>query len=251
MPRYRLTVEYDGAAFFGWQAQAECDGPTVQGTLEAAAARLNGGTRAVIHAAGRTDAGVHALGQVIHLDFEKDYEPGTVRDALNFHVKPLPVSIVAAERAAPGFHARFDAIGRHYRYRILARRPPPALDAGRVWHVNRPLDLEAMQAAARLLVGTHDFTSFRATECQAKSPIKTLDRLEVFQAGTEIHVEMGARSFLHNQVRITVGTLRLVGEGKWGLDEVQAALDARRRAAAGPTAPAGGLTLMSVDYPPA
>ncbi len=249
MPRYRLTVEYDGSAFQGWQAQ---DGaPTVQGTIEAAAAKLNGGARAVLHAAGRTDAGVHATGQVAHFDLDKDYSAIAVRDALNFHMKPMPVAITEVSIAPPDFHARFHAIGRHYRYRILARRPPPAYTAGRVWHVTRALDIEAMREGAAVLLGTHDFTSFRATECQAKSPVKTLDRLEVFAVGEEIHIEASARSFLHNQVRIMVGTLRLAGEGKWGPADIAAALDARQRAAAGPTAPAEGLTLTGVDYPPA
>ncbi|MFA5121835.1 tRNA pseudouridine(38-40) synthase TruA [Zavarzinia sp.] len=247
MPRYRLLVEYDGGAFSGWQRQ---DGlPTVQGAIEDALAILNGGAPVTLHAAGRTDAGVHATGQVAHADLSRSYADERVRDALNFYLKPVPVAIREVATVGEDFHARFQAIARHYRYRILARRPPPAYDRGRVWHVTRTLDAGAMQAGAEVLLGTHDFTSFRATECQARSPVKTLDRLTVEAFGDEILIGASARSFLHNQVRIMVGTLRLVGEGKWMPADVAAALAARHRTAAGPTAPAEGLTLIGVDYP--
>lgn len=247
MPRYRLTVEYDGGAFNGWQRQGE-DRPSVQGAIEMAAAHLNGGEPPTLHAAGRTDSGVHASGQVAHFDMSREISGLGLRDALNFHLKPQPVAILEAAPVRESFHARFSAVGRHYRYRMLDRRPPPALEAGRVWHVDRPLDVGAMTAATRVLVGTHDFTSFRATQCQAKSPVKTLDRLDVVRVGEEIHVFADARSFLHNQVRIIVGTLRLVGEGRWTPADVEAALAARARAAAGPTAPPEGLVLTGVDY---
>ncbi len=246
MPRYRITVEYDGGAFSGWQRQE--DVPSVQGAIEAASAHLNNGEPVSLMAAGRTDAGVHATGQVAHFDMAREIEPQTLANALNFHLKPQPVAIVDAALAAPDFHARFDATGRHYLYRILDRRAPPAYAVGRVWHVSRPLDIEAMRAGAAVLVGHHDFSSFRATECQAKSPMKTLDRLELSRAGEEIHVAAGSRSFLHHQVRIMVGTLKLVGEGKWSPADVAAALAARTRAAGGPTAPAEGLVLTRVDY---
>ncbi|RJF88425.1 tRNA pseudouridine(38-40) synthase TruA [Oleomonas cavernae] len=246
MPRYRITVEYDGGAFSGWQRQD--DVPTVQGAIEAAAAHLNNGMPVTLMAAGRTDAGVHATGQVAHFDLEREIEPGTLANALNFHLKPAPVAIVEAALAAPDFHSRFDATGRHYLYRILDRRPPPAYTTGRVWHVSRRLDVEAMNEGAKVLVGHHDFSSFRATECQAKSPMKTLDRLVLARVGEEIHVEASSRSFLHHQVRIMVGTLKLVGEGKWTPADVAAALAARTRAAGGPTAPAEGLVLTRVDY---
>ncbi len=247
MPRYRLTLEYDGGGFVGWQHQAE--GIAVQSVVEAALARLEGAP-VVVYAAGRTDAGVHAEGQVVHADLTRAFTPETVRDAVNFHMKPHPVAALEVALAGPGFHARFDAVARHYRYRILNRRPPPALDRHRVWHVRAPLDIEAMRAAARLLVGTHDFTSFRASECQAKSPVKTLDRLAVVAAGEELWIDASARSFMHNQVRIMVGSLRLVGDGHWQPQHIAQALAARARAAAGPTAPPHGLTLTRVDYAP-
>lgn len=246
MPRYRIMVEYDGGAFSGWQRQ---DGvPTVQGAIEAASAPLNQGIPVSLMAAGRTDAGVHATGQVAHFDLERDIEPHVLANALNFHLKPAPVAIIEASLAAPDFHSRFDATGRHYLYRILDRRAPPAYTVGRVWHVSRGLDVEAMRAGAAVLVGHHDFSSFRATECQSKSPVKTLDRLDLTRVGEEIHVEASSRSFLHHQVRIMVGTLKLVGEGKWTPADIAAALAARRRAAGGPTAPAEGLVLTRVDY---
>jgi tRNA pseudouridine38-40 synthase len=243
--RFKLTLEYDGGGFVGWQRQA--NGPSVQAALEAAVLAFCGETVEVV-GAGRTDAGVHAEGQVAHLDLARDCRPDTVRDALNFHLKPAPVSVLAAAPAAPDFHARFSAIRRRYRYRIVNRRAPLALERGRAWLVSAPLDAAAMQDAAARLVGRHDFTSFRATQCQAASPVKTLERLTVTRRGEAIEVAAAARSFLHHQVRNMVGTLRLVGEGRWTADDVAAALAARDRAAAGPTAPADGLFLVGVDY---
>ncbi|HVO15348.1 MAG TPA: tRNA pseudouridine(38-40) synthase TruA, partial [Alphaproteobacteria bacterium] len=217
MPRYRLTLEYDGRAFVGWQRQD--NGPSVQAALESAIRKFCGET-ATVHAAGRTDSGVHALGQVVHVDLVKDAPTDTVRDALNAHLRPQPVAVLDAAVAAPDFHARFSAIERRYRYRIVNRRAPLALDLGRAWHVSVPLDAAAMHEAAQLLVGHHDFTSFRAAECQAKSPVKTLDALDVAREGEEITCAARARSFLHHQVRNMVGTLKLVGEGKWAADDV-------------------------------
>jgi tRNA pseudouridine38-40 synthase len=244
--RYRLTVEYDGGPFAGWQRQE--NGPSVQAALEEAIRKLSGETVTVI-GAGRTDAGVHALAQVAHFDLEKDFAPAKLRDALNHHLRPDPVCVLTAEIAGPDFHARFSANARHYLYRILNRRAPPVLERGRVWHVARELDSDAMHAGAQHLVGKHDFTTFRAAECQALSPVKTLDAVGVRRAGEEIHIEAKARSFLHHQMRSIVGTLRLVGEGKWQLRDVGAALEARERARCGPVAPAEGLYLVRVDYP--
>ena len=246
MTRWKITIEYDGGPFVGWQRQD--NGSSVQQCLEEAAEALCGATTAVA-GAGRTDAGVHALGQVAHLDIEKPLRADQIRDGLNFHLKNNPISILAADEVDSGFHARFSAIGRAYRYRILNRRSPPALDAGRVWHVMRKLDAAAMHQAAQCLIGKHDFSSFRAAECQADSPVKTLDRLDVRKAGEEIEIDVAARSFLHNQVRILVGTLEYVGRGKWTERDVESALAAKDRAAAGPTAPASGLYLTHVTYP--
>jgi len=243
--RYRLTLEYDGTPFVGWQRQD--NGPSVQGGLEAAIEKLSG-ERVTVTGAGRTDAGVHALGQVAHFDLAKTFEPGKIRDALNYHLRPDPVSVLEAAEADGQFHARFSATARRYLFRILNRRSPPALEAGKVWHVSPKLDAEAMHAAAQFLVGQHDFTTFRAAECQAQSPVKTLDRLDVSQGGEEIHIEASARSFLHHQIRSFAGTLKLVGEGKWQPREVKKALDARDRAACGPVAPPEGLYLVRVDY---
>jgi tRNA pseudouridine38-40 synthase len=247
MPRYRIIIEYDGTPFLGWQRQA--DGVSVQGALEAAIARFCGEETGV-RGAGRTDAGVHALGQVAHFDLAKDWEPFRVREALNFHLKPAPVSVLECARAVPDFDARHSATARHYRYRILNRRAPPALDRSRVWWVPRELDAAAMAEAAPALVGRHDFTTFRAVQCQAKSPVKTLDRLEVFCRRDEIVVEASARSFLHNQVRSMVGSLKLVGEAKWRARDLVQALAARDRSACGAVAPASGLYLVQVDYVP-
>jgi tRNA pseudouridine38-40 synthase len=243
--RYRLTLEYDGTPFVGWQRQD--NGPSVQGALEAAIEKLSG-ERVTVTGAGRTDAGVHALGQVAHFDLAKTFEPGKIRDALNYHLRPDPVSVLEAAEADEQFHARFSATARRYLFRILNRRSPPALEAGKVWHVSPKLDAEAMHAAAQFLVGQHDFTTFRAAECQAQSPVKTLDRLDVSQRGEEIHIEASARSFLHHQIRSFAGTLKLVGEGKWQPRDVKKALDARDRAACGPVAPPEGLYLVRVDY---
>jgi len=245
VPRYRLTIEYDGAPFVGWQRQD--NGFSVQQALEDAVFRFCG-ERATVHGAGRTDAGVHAAGQVAHLDLQRAWAPATVRDALNFHLKPAPIAVLAAEPAAPDFHARFSARLRRYRYRILARPAPPALDRGRVWWVPVPLDSAAMAEAAALLVGHHDFTSFRSTMCQAESPVKTLDALDVTTDGVEIRIDARARSFLHNQVRILAGTLKRVGEGAWTPADVARALAARDRTRGGPTAPACGLCLLAVGY---
>jgi len=243
--RWRLTLEYDGGPFVGWQRQA--NGPSVQEALETAIFRFCG-EEVRTQAAGRTDAGVHALGQVAHADIARPSDADTVRDALNHHLKPDPVAVLAVEAVDERFEARFSATGRAYLYRVLDRRAPPALDAGRVWHVPKGLDDRAMAEAAPALVGRHDFTSFRAAECQAASPVKTLDRLTVTRQGDEIRIEAAARSFLHHQVRNIVGTLKLVGDGKWTRDDVAAALAARDRAAAGPTAPAQGLYLAAVRY---
>jgi tRNA pseudouridine38-40 synthase len=245
VPRYRLTLEYDGAPFAGWQRQDNA--PTVQAALEAAVEKFCG-EAAVATGAGRTDAGVHATGQVAHLDLTQDWAPDRVRDAVNFHLRPDPIAVVAAARAADDFHARFSATGRRYRYVIVNRRAPLALERGRAWWVPVPLDAAAMHVAAQVLVGRHDFTSFRAAECQAKTPVKTLRHLAVARDGDVITVATEARSFLHHQVRNMVGTLKLVGEGKWSTGDVAAALAARDRAKAGPTAPAEGLCLLGVDY---
>jgi tRNA pseudouridine38-40 synthase len=243
--RFKLTLEYDGGAFVGWQRQD--NGPSVQQALEAAIFRFCGETVASV-AAGRTDAGVHARGQVVHFDLARVTTPEQVRDALNFHLKPAPISVLRAEAAPAEFHARFSATARVYVYRIVNRRAPLALDRGRAWWVGGPLDAAAMHEAAQLLVGHHDFTSFRAALCQAASPMKTLDVLDVVRVGEEVQVAARARSFLHHQVRNMVGTLKLVGEGKWTAADVARALAARDRAAAGPTAPAEGLYLMEVWY---
>ena len=221
--RYRLTIEYDGGPFVGWQRQN--DAASVQGALEAAIEKLSG-ERVTVTGAGRTDAGVHALGQVAHFDLVKEFDAGKVRDALNHYLRPDPVVVLDAQVADSEFHARFSAKSRHYLFRILNRRAPPALDDGRVWHISPKLDAEAMHAAAQFLVGQHDFTTFRAAECQAQSPVKTLDRLDVSQRGEEIHIEASARSFLHHQIRSFTGTLKLVGEGKWMPRNVAKALAA-------------------------
>ncbi len=245
MPRYRILVEYDGAPFVGWQAQA--NGPSVQSALEEALFRFCG-ERARVQGAGRTDAGVHAEGQAAHLDLERARPPNVLRDAVNHHLGSLPVCVLDAEEAAPDFHARFSAVGRAYRYRILNRRAPPALDRGRVWHVGAPLDAGAMAEAAGRLLGRHDFSSFRSSECQAASPVRTLDRLDVRREGEEVVLHVEARSFLHHQVRIIAGTLREAGIGKRTPDTVSAALHAASRPAAGPTAPPHGLCLTRVRY---
>jgi tRNA pseudouridine38-40 synthase len=245
MPRYRLTLEYDGTPFVGWQRQD--NGPSVQGALEDAIEKLSG-ERVTVTGSGRTDAGVHALGQVAHFDLVKEFDPGKVRDALNYHLRPNPVVVLESDVADSEFHARFSARARHYLFRILNRRSPPALETGKVWHVSPRLDADAMHAAAQLLVGQHDFTTFRAAECQAQSPVKTLDRLDVSRRADEIHIEASARSFLHHQIRSFAGTLKLVGEGKWTSRDVADALAAKDRARCGPVAPPDGLYLVRVDY---
>ena len=247
MPRYKLTIEYDGTPFRGWQIQA--DGPTVQGVLTDAIAAM-AGERPPVQGAGRTDAGVHARGQVAHVDLSREWETDTIRDALNAHLRPHPVAVLTADRVGDDFNARTSAVKRHYFYCIINRRADLALDRHRAWRVPRPLDHAAMQAAAQRLVGKHDFTTFRSTECQAKSPVKTLDSLDVVRLhdADEIVVVATARSFLHSQVRSMVGSLVLVGEGKWSADDLTAALEARDRARCGPLAPPDGLVLARVDY---
>lgn len=246
MPRYKATIEYDGTPYVGWQFQD--NGLSVQEVIEQALYQFCG-ERTPVAAAGRTDSGVHALGQVIHFDLARDHPVDAVMGAINFHSKPARVTVLRVEAVAPDFHARFQATSRHYLYRILNRPAPPALNREYVWHVATPLDVEMMRAGAARLIGRHDFSSFRAARCQAKSPVKTLDRLEVEQDGPEIRITIQARSFLHNQVRIMVGALRLAGEGKWSPDDVTAALEARDRAHGAPTVPPHGLYLARVDYP--
>ncbi len=243
--RWKLTIEYDGAPFVGWQRQD--NGPSVQGAVEQAILKLTG-EAVTITAAGRTDAGVHAYGQVAHADIAKELAPDKMRDALNAHLRPHPVAVLAAEVVVDAFHARFGATARHYLYRIVNRRAPLTFDAGKAWQVQAALDAAAMHAAAQRLLGTHDFTTFRAAECQAKSPVKTLDRLDVSRVGEEITVRASARSFLHHQVRSMVGTLKLVGAGRMTAHDVAAALAARDRTQCGPVAPPDGLYLVRVDY---
>ncbi len=246
MPRFRLTIEYNGAQYSGWQRQDNA--PSVQEAVEDAVYELSA-KRVTVTGAGRTDTGVHARGQVAHFDLEKEFSANTIRNALNAHLRPQPIAIVEAVMVGEDFHARFSAIARHYEYRVLCRRAPPALDYGFVWHVERKLDAEAMHVAAQSLLGKHDFTTFRSVQCQAKSPVKTLDRLDVSTRGDEIAIYACARSFLHHQVRSLVGSLKLVGDGKWTASDLQDALKACDRGACGPVAPPEGLTLVKVDYP--
>jgi tRNA pseudouridine38-40 synthase len=245
MPRYKLTIEYDGTPFVGWQAQD--NGVSVQAVLTAAIAAF-AGEAVGVGAAGRTDAGVHALGQVAHVDLASDWDPDTVRDAINFHLRPQPVAVLAVERAAADFDARFSAVKRHYLYRIINRRADLTLEHNRAWRVPRPLDGKAMHDAAQRLIGRHDFTTFRSTECQAKSPVKTLDRLDVARDDDEIRITAAARSFLQHQVRSMVGSLVHVGDGKWRAVDLAAALAARDRTRCGQVAPPHGLYLVRVDY---
>ena len=245
MTRFKLTLEYDGSGFVGWQRQAI--GMSIQQALEEAVFRITAET-AQVQGAGRTDSGVHALAQVAHVDIEKPIAADKLRDALNFHLKPAPIAVVASEVAAPDFHARFSATGRAYLYRIVNRRAPLTVDHGRAWLINTALDDRAMHDAAQVLVGQHDFTTFRATLCQAPSPVKTLERLSVHRIGEEIQIIAESRSFLHHQVRNMVGTLRLVGEGKWSKADVKYALEAKDRSEGGPTAPPDGLYLTRVSY---
>lgn len=250
MPRYALLVEYHGAPFAGWQRQN--DQPSVQGAIEAALAKLEPRDH-TIAAAGRTDAGVHAKGQVAHCDMARNWDPFRLSEALNYHLKPDPVAILDCALVADDWHARFDAVERRYLFRLMARRAPLTSEAGQMWRVNHPLDAAAMQAGADQLIGLHDFTTFRSSICQAQSPVKTLDALEVREiahaAGTEYQFHVRARSFLHNQVRSFVGTLERVGAGAWTPDDVGAALAVRDRAACGPVCPPQGLYLASVGYP--
>ncbi|OYX71959.1 MAG: tRNA pseudouridine(38-40) synthase TruA [Rhizobiales bacterium 32-66-11] len=245
MPRYKLTIEYDGTAFAGWQVQAAL--PTVQGVLMEAVERFTG-TRTHVAGAGRTDAGVHATGQVAHMDLARDWRTDVVRDALTAHLRPHPVAVLAAERVGDDFDARFSATKRHYLYRIVNRRPDLALERDRAWRIAQKLDAQAMHVAAQRLLGKHDFTTFRAAECQAASPVKTLDQLDVARIGDEIRVTTSARSFLHHQVRSMVGSLLRVGEGRWSADDLADALAACDRRRCGPMAPAAGLYLAAVSY---
>lgn len=245
MPRYKLLIEYDGTPFAGWQMQADL--PTVQGVL-AEAFRSFCGEAVTVSGAGRTDAGVHATGQVAHVDLARDWRADTVRDAMTAHLRPHPVAVLAAERVADDFDARFSARSRHYLYRIVNRRPDLALDRDRAWRVPQKLDAQAMHVAAQRLLGKHDFSTFRAAECQAASPLKTLDQLDVTRAGDEIRIVTSARSFLHHQVRSMVGSLMRVGEGHWSADDLEAALKAADRSRCGPMAPACGLYLAAVGY---
>lgn len=252
MPRYALKVEYHGAPFVGWQRQA--NQPSVQGTIEAALAKLEPRAHAIA-AAGRTDAGVHALAQVAHCDLQKDWSPFRLSEALNYHLKPDPVAITDCAQVDDDWHARFSALERRYFFRLLMRRAPATHEKGLVWQVSQRLDTEAMRDGAAQLIGHHDFTTFRSTICQAKSPVKTLDALEISESeglsGPEIHFHLRARSFLHNQVRSFVGTLERVGAGAWAPEDVKTALDARNRAACGPVCPPHGLYLAGVEYPKA
>ena len=246
MTRWKLTVEYDGGPFLGWQRQG--DDPTVQLAIERAIGAMTG-EQIIVHGAGRTDAGVHALGMVAHVDIAKSITPFRLREGINALVRPAPVSILAVEEVANDWHARFSCTGRRYLYRILTRRPPPAIDRGRVWHVGKEMDESAMAEAAAHLVGTHDFTTFRSVHCQSASPIKTLDTLSVVRGGEEIHVHAAARSFLHHQVRSITGCLGLVGIGKWSPTDMKAALDAKDRNALGLNAPPEGLYFVEASYP--
>jgi tRNA pseudouridine38-40 synthase len=245
MPRYKLVIEYDGTPYVGWQVQD--NGPSVQGVITDAIAAFTG-ERVTVSGAGRTDAGVHALGQVAHVDLARDWDDETVRDAINAHLRPHPIAVLTAERVGENFDARFSAIRRHYLFRIVNRRANLALEQNRAWRIARPLDDAAMHAAAQKLVGRHDFTTFRAAECQAKSPVKTLDRLDVVRNGEEVRVLAMARSFLHHQVRSMVGSLVHVGEGKWSGDDLATALAACDRSACGQVAPPQGLYLVQVEY---
>ncbi len=246
MPRFKLTIEYDGTEYAGWQRQA--GQPSVQQAIEEALAGFSGET-ATLQAAGRTDAGVHALGQVAHVDLTDTWETGTVRGAVNAHLRPHAIAIIGVEIAPDDFEARFSALRRHYRYRIINRRAPLTVDRYRAWQVARPLDADAMQDAAQVLVGRHDFSTFRSAHCQSRSPVKSVDRIAVTRSGEAITLACTARSFLHNQVRSFVGSLKLVGEEKWSAADLRDALDARDRARCGPVAPPDGLYLVAVDYP--
>lgn len=246
MPRYKLTIEYDGTPFVGWQRQA--DALSIQEAIEIAIEGFSG--EAVrTQTAGRTDAGVHARAQVAHFDLVRDWDPFRVSEALNYHLRPHPISILLCEKVGTDFEARFSATARHYRYLILNRRARPAIEENKVWHVAAPLDVAAMAEASKELLGRHDFTTFRSAHCQANSPIRSLDRFEVSETDGLIAIKASARSFLHHQVRSMVGALKLVGEGRWSASDLRAALDARDRARCGAMAPSSGLYLMKIDYP--
>ena len=245
MPRYALTIEYDGGPFVGWQRQA--NGMSVQQRLEEAVFAING-VFCVVHGAGRTDAGVHALGQVSHVDLKRVWCEDRLRDAINAHLLPSPIAVLSARPVGEDFEARFSARARHYRYVIDNRRAPLTLQVGRAWHVKRPLDADVMHEAAQTLIGKFDFTTFRASECQAKSPVRTLDRLDVRRSGEIIEIHASAQSFLHNQVRSLAGSLEHVGSGKWRVGDLRMALEARDRARCGQVAPPHGLYLVAVDY---
>ncbi|CAK0743586.1 tRNA pseudouridine synthase A [Azospirillaceae bacterium] len=245
MARWKLCLEYDGAPFVGWQRQG--NGVSVQQILEDAVLRLSGESVRV-YGSGRTDAGVHALGQMAHVDLQRSYRSDVIRDALNYHMRPWPVAVLSAELVGDDFHARLSATERRYLYRIVNRRAPLTIEVGRAWQIIRPLNERAMLEAAQVLIGRHNFSTFRASECQAKSPIKTLDRFDVMRVGDEIRIEVAARSFLHHQVRNMVGTLEWVGAGKWTAQNVKLALEACDRARGGPTAPAEGLYFVGVSY---
>lgn len=246
MPRYKLILEYDGSPFVGWQRQA--DALSVQQALEDAIEKFSGESVRT-QSAGRTDAGVHARGQVAHFDLSREWDPFRIAEALNYHLRPLPVAVLSCAAVSEAFEARFSALARHYQYRISNRRARPALEHNRVWHVPVPLDAEAMDNAAQALVGRHDFSTFRSAQCQANSPVRTLDRLAVRRDGDTVLIEASARSFLHHQVRSMAGSLKLVGEGRWSADDLAAALEARDRARCGAMAPAAGLYMVGVDYP--
>ncbi|WP_092425353.1 tRNA pseudouridine(38-40) synthase TruA [Devosia crocina] len=246
MPRYKIVLEYDGTPFCGWQRQA--DRMSVQQALEESIYRFSG-EKAVTQASGRTDAGVHALGQVVHFDLASARDPFRVREALNYHLKPNPAAVLDCFQVDESFEARFSALARHYEYRILNRRAPAALERNHVWHVPAPLDADRMHEAAQLILGRHDFTTFRSAECQANSPIRTLDHFAVRRERDHVVITASARSFLHHQVRSMVGSLKRVGEGKWSPADFRAALDAADRRRCGPMAPSAGLYFVRVDYP--
>jgi len=245
MTRFRLTVEFDGSPFMGWQRQAH--GPSVQQAIEEAVAAVTG-EQVVSHAAGRTDAGVHALAMSAHVDVEKAITPFRLMEGVNALVRPNPIAIIGCETVPDDWHARFSCLGREYLYRIINRRAPLTLELGRAWRIARSLDAEAMHDAAQLLVGHHDFTTFRSAHCQAESPVKTLDRLNVRREGDQLLVEAAARSFLHHQVRSMVGCLALVGQGQWSAADLKAALEAKDRAALGLNAPPDGLYFVKANY---
>ncbi|WP_262692337.1 tRNA pseudouridine(38-40) synthase TruA [Kordiimonas aestuarii] len=246
MQRFKLTIEYDGRPYVGWQRQD--NGPSVQAAIEDACAAFAPNEDIRVIGSGRTDAGVHALGQVAHLDLDRPMTPDALQGALNYHLKPEPISILAAEAVDAEFSARFSALKRHYIYKILNRRAPPSFGKGLIWHVKAPLDHAAMHEAAQYLVGQHDFTTFRHARCQAKSPVKTMDYLTVERVGEEVHIHAGARSFLHHQIRSITGTLKLVGEGNWSPEDVKAALDAQDRSRLGLNAPPDGLYFRKVEF---